>query len=192
MFHQFKVAEDHIIFLRFFWWKDGDSAKSPVEYRMTVHLFGTASSPGFVNYGLKQIAQDHETNFGTNAANFVKHDFDVDDGRTSVDTKEHAISLVEKKTKQLSKGGSKSSSTQFCQRIDLKSLDLGSDPLPLERTLGVQWCVASDAFKLPIIVQDNPFTSAVFSLRFVLSMTLLGSCPSCAYSQTNPSGAVPR
>ena len=40
----------------------------------------------------------------------------------------------------------------------LKNLDLRSDPLPLERALGVGWCVESDKFQLPITVQDNPLT----------------------------------
>ena len=31
---------------------------------MTVHLFGAGSSPGCANYGLKQIADDHEEEFG--------------------------------------------------------------------------------------------------------------------------------
>ena len=106
MFHQFEVAKEHRDFLRFFfWWEDGDSAKSPVEYGMAVHLFGAASSPVCANYGLKRIAQDHEEAFGTEVANFVKHDFYVDDGVKSVDTDEHAISLARKMKQLCVKGG---------------------------------------------------------------------------------------
>ena len=152
MFHQFRVATEYRNFLRFFWWPDSDSTKPPIEYRMTVHLFGAASSPGCANYGLKRIAHDHEKEFGTDAANFVKYDFYVDDGLKSVGTAEHAISLVEK-TKQLcTKGGLRlhkfvSNSKKVIAAIppedrssQLKNLDLGRDPLPLERALGVQWC----------------------------------------------------
>ena len=170
MFHQFRVATEYRNFLRFFWWPDSDSTKPPIEYRMTVHLFGAASSPGCANYGLKRIAHDHEKEFGSDAANFVKYDFYVDDGLKSVGTAEHAISLVEK-TKQLcAKGGLRlhkfvSNSKKVIAAIppedrssQLKDLDLGRDPLPLERALGVQWCVESDSFQLRIIVQDNPLT----------------------------------
>ena len=143
MFHQFRVATEYRNYLRFFWWPDSDSTKPPIEYRMTVHLFGAASSPGCVNYGLKQIAHDHEE-FGTDAANFVKYDCYVDDGLKSVGAAEHAISLVEK-TKQLyAKGGLRlhkfvSNSKKVIAAIppedrssQLKNLDLGRDPLPLE------------------------------------------------------------
>lgn len=105
MFHQFKVVEAHRNFLRFLWWEDGDTTKRPVEYRMTAHLFGAGSSPECANYGLKKIANDHEDEFGTEAANFVRDDFYVDDGLKSVDTVQHAITLIQQ-TKDLSaKGG---------------------------------------------------------------------------------------
>ena len=53
MFHQFIVRPEDRDYLRFLWWKDGDLTQEPTEYRMKVHLFGAASSPGCANYGLK-------------------------------------------------------------------------------------------------------------------------------------------
>lgn len=44
MFHQVKVSEEDKDFLRFLWWPGGDVSLTPVEYRMTVHLFGAVSS----------------------------------------------------------------------------------------------------------------------------------------------------
>ena len=38
----------------------------------------------------------------------------------------------------------------------VKDLDLHSDILPIERALGVQWCVESDAFQFRIVLQDKP------------------------------------
>ena len=40
MFHQVKVNENHLNYLRFFWWDNEEFKGDPVEYRMTVHLFG--------------------------------------------------------------------------------------------------------------------------------------------------------
>lgn len=40
MFHQVKVSERHVDFLRFLWWPNGDTTHSLVEHRMTVHIFG--------------------------------------------------------------------------------------------------------------------------------------------------------
>lgn len=39
---------------------------------------------------------------------------------------------------------------------DMKDLDLDHDILPVERVLGVQWCVQSDTFKFKIVVQERP------------------------------------
>ena len=41
---------------------------------------------------------------------------------------------------------------------DVKELDLDLDSLPLERTLGIHWCVESDCFQLATVLQDNPCT----------------------------------
>ena len=41
MFHQVMVDPKDVDALRFLWWPDDDLSKRPVEYRMTVHLFGS-------------------------------------------------------------------------------------------------------------------------------------------------------
>ena len=40
----------------------------------------------------------------------------------------------------------------------VKDLDLHRDVLPIERALGVQWCVESDTFQFRIVLQDEPLT----------------------------------
>lgn len=45
MFHQFHVEEADRNYLCFLWWKNGDLALHPQEYRIKVHLFGATSSP---------------------------------------------------------------------------------------------------------------------------------------------------
>ncbi|XP_068669879.1 uncharacterized protein [Montipora foliosa] len=79
MFHQFFVNEEYRDLLRFFWWDQGDVKKVAQEYRMKVHLFGAASSPGCPNYGFKKAADDGEKEFGKDAADFMRRDFYVDD-----------------------------------------------------------------------------------------------------------------
>ena len=75
MLHQFYVAEQHRSLLHFLWWKEGDPKKELVEYRMKVHLFGAASSPGCANFGLKRAADEGEEDFGKDAANFIRRAF---------------------------------------------------------------------------------------------------------------------
>ncbi|XP_053398103.1 uncharacterized protein LOC128556591 [Mercenaria mercenaria] len=94
MFHQFRVAEKDRNYLRFFWWSDS-SMKQPVVYRMCVHLFGVSSSPGCANFGLKQTAKDNELEFGEEVANFLRHNFYVDDGLKSVPSVEEAIRMID-------------------------------------------------------------------------------------------------
>lgn len=65
----------------------------------------------------------------------------------------------------------------------VKELDLGLDSLPLERALGVHWCVESDCFQFSIVLQDKPCTrrgilstlSSIFDpLGFVAPLLLDG------------------
>ena len=36
----------------------------------------------------------------------------------------------------------------------IKDLDLSSDDLPIERALGIQWCVQSDSFQFRLVLKD--------------------------------------
>jgi len=38
----------------------------------------------------------------------------------------------------------------------VKDLDLHNDVLPIERALGIQWCMESDTFQFWIVLQDKP------------------------------------
>ncbi len=167
MFHQFKVITAHRDFLRFLWWEDGDTSKPPVEFRMTVHLFGAGSSPACANFGLKQIANDYEEAFGSDVANFVRHDFYVDDGLKSVDSVSDALSLIQRTKDLCSKGGLRlhkfvSNSKQVIENIapsdrasGIRNLDPNKDCMPIERALGVEWCIESDSFQLRVSLQNK-------------------------------------
>ena len=41
---------------------------------------------------------------------------------------------------------------------EIKELNLAVDPLPIERALGMMWCVENDSFRLRIEVRDRPLT----------------------------------
>ena len=159
MFHQFYINVEHRNYLRFLWWENGDVSKEPTEYRMTVHFFGATSSPGCANYGLKAIAEDNKHEFGEEIANFVKRDFYVDDGLKSLKSVPEAMSVIQKTKDMLSQGGLRlhkfvSNSRDVLSAIspddratNLKDLDFNDAP-PIERTLGTEWCIGSDSFKL--------------------------------------------
>ena len=61
---------------------------------MKVHLLGAVSSPGCANFGLKRAADDGEEEYGEEAVEFIRRDFYVHDGLTSVPTAEQTVTLI--------------------------------------------------------------------------------------------------
>lgn len=104
MFHQFHVVESDRNFLCFLWWKQGDLNSQPIEFRMKVHLFGAASSPGCANYGMKHLAKENRDIY-TQGSRFVMRDFYVDDGLASIETTEDAIQLAREARELCAMGG---------------------------------------------------------------------------------------
>ena len=46
---------------------------------MTIHIFGARSSKGCPNLGFQEVANDYKSEFGTEAADFVRNEFYIDD-----------------------------------------------------------------------------------------------------------------
>lgn len=195
MFYRFKVRPCHRDYLRFFWYKDGDVSTAPVQYRMTVHIFGATSSPGCSNFGLKQVALDYQGQFGADVGVFIKQDFYVDDGLKSVDTPAAAVDLIDRTVKLCAKGNLKlhkfvSSSREVLRCLDkdaradaLQNIDLVLDDLPVERALGLGWNIELDVFCFKVVMKERPSTrrgilSTVMSvydpLGFLAPVSLLG------------------
>ncbi|KAK2564378.1 hypothetical protein P5673_011803 [Acropora cervicornis] len=170
MFFQVKVKKEDQNFFRFLWWSNGDLTQEPQEHCMTVHLFGAGSSPGCSNFALKRTAEDGEREFGARAAEALKKNFYVDDALKSVPTEKDAIELIQAVKGMCAKGGFNltkfvSNSREVMMSVppedrakEIKGLDLSIDKLPIERALGVQWCIESDAFKFRIELKDKPCT----------------------------------
>nr|XP_054604914.1 uncharacterized protein LOC107372912 [Nothobranchius furzeri] len=195
MFHQFQVAPEDQDYLRFLWWEDGNLDKPPSVFRMRVHLFGAASSPGCANFGFKHLAAQGEGKFSEAAVKFVQRNFYVDDGLASVDSEQEAILLV-KEARELCNTGKLhlhkfiSNSKTVIATIPKKECAAGATDLDLalgepkmERALGVHWCVTSDTFCFRVVVKDNPFTrrgvlstvASIFDpLGFVAPFILVG------------------
>jgi len=168
MFHQVRVPDEQCDFLRFLWWPDGNLEAVIQEYQMTVHLFGAASSPSCCNFALKQTAEDTEHQSGLLVAETIRRNFYVDDCLRSVKDEQTAIELIQGLCQACAHGGFNlnkfiSSSRTVLESIpvekrskEARDLDLGHDCLPVERALGVQWCVESDVFEFRIVVSDKP------------------------------------
>jgi hypothetical protein len=100
----------------------------------------------------------------------MKQNFYVDDCLQSVDTVHQAKDLIKGlRAACASRGFHLTKFTANRRAViqsipeeerskEVKTLDLSSDKLPLERALGVQWCAESDTFGFRITMSDKPFT----------------------------------
>lgn len=194
MFHQVTVPPEQYDYLRFLWWPDGNLDAELEEYQMVVHLFGAVSSPSIANFALKQTASDNEEEHGTLVADTLRKNFYVDDCLRSVSSEDAAVELIEGLCQSCQKGGFHLTKFTCNHRSvllripegewskEVKSIALDCDNLPVERALGVQWCVQSDTFGFRIIVNSKPLTrrgilstvSSIYDpLGFVAPFTLL-------------------
>ncbi|XP_078381431.1 uncharacterized protein LOC144664194 [Oculina patagonica] len=194
MFHQVTVLPEQYDYLRFLWWPDGNLDAELEEYQMVVHLFGAVSSPSIANFALKQTASDNEEEHGTLVADTLRKNFYVDDCLRSVSSEDAAVELIEGLCQSCQKGGFHLTKLTCNHRSvllripegewskEVKSIALDCDNLPVERALGVQWCVQSDTFGFRIIVNSKPLTrrgilstvSSIYDpLGFVAPFTLL-------------------
>jgi len=117
-----------------------------------------------------QFAEDNEDQFGTAAAQFVRQDFYIDDSLKSCQSVKEAKDLILSVKEMCKRGGFRlhkfiSNSREVIRDIpeedrgkELKALNLDLDSLPIERTLGVEWCIVSDSFQFRIHLQDKPCT----------------------------------
>ena len=53
-----RVPEKDRDLQRFLWFENGDPRAEPIEYRMTVHICGSTSSPSCTNFALQHTAMN--------------------------------------------------------------------------------------------------------------------------------------
>ncbi|XP_078381445.1 uncharacterized protein LOC144664208 [Oculina patagonica] len=170
MFYQVRVRPSDRNYLRYLWWPDGDLEKEPEEYKMSVHLFGGASSPSCANYALKKTAEDNKKDFDEITIETVKRNFYVDDCLRSVPGDTEAVRLVGQLRELLAKGGFRltkwiSNSKKVINSVpeserapSVKDLNFNHNAMLTERALGVQWNVLADTFSFKIAKREKPAT----------------------------------
>lgn len=170
MFHCFIVREDNRNYLRFLWHKDNDIHKEVIDFRMKVHVFGNSPSPAVATYGLRRTAQTGEEEYGSDARQFVEKNFYVDDALKSFPTAKEAIDLLTRTKEMLATANLRlhkiiSNSQELMNAFhsedyatSLKNLDLGTDVLPVQRSLGLLWNIEQDTFTFQVSTCDKPFT----------------------------------
>lgn len=112
----------------------------------------------------------NETDLGPEAANFIRKNFYVDDGLTSVVSVHDAVTLFKDTKEMCRRGGFKlhkitSSHKEVIEAIPIEdqaegiqNINSDKEALPMERPLAVQWCVEKDSFQFRIVFKDRPCT----------------------------------
>ena len=103
MFRQVRVPERFQNYLRFLWWPEGDFSRDLIDHQMTIHLFGSTSSPSCANFALRRTATDNRIKFGEEAATVLHCNFYVDDMLKSF--KSSSVAVFPKVVKMCKEGG---------------------------------------------------------------------------------------
>ena len=191
MFYSIKVPKVDSNFLRFFWYTDSDLNSEPVQFRLTVHVFGAKSSPSCANFALKQcIEKEHS---GDLLGHRIFESFYVDDCMLSANSEDEAISIVRNAQCILSDNGFNltgfaSNSRHVLAAIppdklskEFKACNDLEKELPIQRALGLLWNAQSDHFCFEINVSPDKLTkrgilSTIFSIYdplFLISPALV-------------------
>ena len=168
MFYNFYLDDSHKDYLRFFWPADNNPENDLEMYRARVHIFGASSSPAVASYGLRYAAENSSMADAQAAKQFILRSFYVDDGVTSVDSVEEAVTLLNSTKNLLAEfninvhkfsASNPDVMEQFPKdyvAADLQQLDF--EEYQPQRTLGVVWDLKKDAFIAKAEIPDTPFT----------------------------------
>ncbi len=165
MFHQVKVSQTNVDFLRFLWWPNGDTTQSLKEYRMKVHLFGAISSPTCSNFSLRKLAEDYKDCFPNKVLNSILHNlcrwlFNICSHRSggTSDGQRLNCCMFQRRIPVIQMDNSRKVLACIPEEHlskSTKDLNLDKDNLPVERALRLYWFVESDAFVFKIFKTTN-------------------------------------
>ena len=72
---------------------------------MTVHLFGSTSSPSCANFALQKTANSNEGDFNPERIQMIRRNFYVDNCLKAVKSNSYAVKLADQLNRCLTKGG---------------------------------------------------------------------------------------
>lgn len=178
MFYMVSLPKADRNFLRFLWFDEQNPLGDPVQYRMTVHLFGAKSSPAVANFALKKSVQNEINN---DVKNIVLDAFYVDDMMKSFENENKASQMVDQIRNSLSNSGFNLTSFSSNSRSilndlpkdklsnSLKEINILGEDLPHERALGIRWNPERDTMGFSVKLPEQPSTkrgilSSIFSI----------------------------
>ena len=167
MFFNFEVAEEHRDLLRFLWFKDNDTTKPLVEYRMCVHVFGNSPSPAVASYGLRKAVCEHSPDLCDEVCDFVKHNLCF----VSKPSEQELVDLIKHTQERLQEGGKirlhkiMSNSPAVLGSFptsdlakNITEIDFGSENPCVQKSLCLSWDIIRDIFTYQVSDDKKPFT----------------------------------
>ncbi len=137
---------------------------------MRVHIFGNSPSPAVAVFGLRMAASEAEGTYGSDAQHLIEWDFYVNDEPKSFPTEARAIDVLQRAQKMLALSDLRlhkivSNQVEVMNAFspedrakEMKDLDLSTDELPVQCSLGVSWNTMSDRFTFHVPQSQKPFT----------------------------------
>lgn len=165
MFHRFQVHPDNRDFMRC----TGNTEGEFKEYRMQVHVFGAAPSPGCANSGMKYLAYEYEKDYPMAARSIRKH-FYIDDGLISIDWAKEVVQLIKEPQEICAKGKLHlhkfvSNTREVLDTISerenasvVNNVKLNYSEVPMQSVIGVKWNVETDAFSYNVVLKEKTAT----------------------------------
>ena len=139
---------------------------------MTVHVFGNSPSPAVATYGIRKSVEEADQD----VQELIGRNFYVDDGLVSCSSAPMAVDLIQRTQLALQGNGLlrlhkvASNSREVLDGFEsedlaknLKELDIGTDTLPMQRSLGLLWNTDSDRFTFKTSQEGRPFTRRLAS-----------------------------
>ena len=177
MYHMIKLPREDRDYLRFLWYEDDDLNKKPVQYRLTVHLFGAITSSSIANFALRECVKNEEN---SRIKDVVTQNFYVDDLLASFQDELCAVDIIQGVVRSLDFCGF--NLTSFASNsamvlsslpgekmsVKVKDMDLSNESY-FERALGMKWDVHNDTIKYELSILNQPDTkrgvlSTIFSI----------------------------
>ena len=168
MFNQVKVPDDQCSFFRFLWWDDFDTNKKIIDYDMTAHVLGGASSPSCSNFALRKTASDNRSEYASDVTRILERNFYVDDLPKSFQAITKAKDAIRKVKELCAKGGFNLTKFTSNNKEVLKSIPdkdrrknvtdeaLTFGKLPEDKTLGVKRNISKDTLGFQTKMAENP------------------------------------
>ena len=188
-FFQVQIPPSQRNLFRLIWFKDNDVKTGDVQvYRFTRHVWEINSSPFVALLAIKRLIEENPVNASLLTLNAVEYNRYMDDVLLANNSLENLKLIVKEGLDLFSSRGFKlrkwvanchakeilSCVPQCDLATGVTEVDLGSDPLPDSKTLGLTWDPENDKFRVTIKEFSNAATRREMSSQLASQFDPLG------------------